>query len=179
MDVTETVRPEATQRDIVDRVVAAAGTVSGGRIKNLILNAHGWPAWFQLGTGLSSSTMAPWSDVSGKVFKIWFRGCLVARIAGAHADRHEDGSTLRALGVTSGNGHAFVRAFARLTRCYVVAPTELQVSRQRTYPHGQMNTYEGLVLSYDPEGTITWRRRYPSVYGFDPDTRRATAPNDE
>ncbi len=88
MDVTQTVSSSDTQRNIVDRVVAAAGRARGGRIDNLILTAHGFPAFFQLGSGLSSGSMAPWADVKGKVFKIWFRGCLVARIAGPHTDRH-------------------------------------------------------------------------------------------
>ncbi|WP_305984645.1 hypothetical protein [Roseibium sp. MMSF_3544] len=88
-------------------------------------------------------------------------------------------AALRAVGATSGDGHAFIRAFARLTGCYVVAATEMQASNRQSYPHGQMDSYEGLVLSYDPQGTISWRRRYPSLYGYNANASRASTPNRE
>ncbi|QFT34571.1 hypothetical protein K1718_25880 [Roseibium porphyridii] len=181
MDETKRVSSTDTQRDIVDLVVAAAGRVRGGRIENLVLNAHGSPGTFHIGTGLSSSTMSPWSDVRDKVFKIWFRGCLVARIAGEHTSSHGDGSYLEARGLNSGNGHSFISAFARLTGCYVVAPTEIQsAARQRSsYPRGQLDSYEGLLLSYDPQGRISWQQRYPSLHSYNNETGTVRLPNSE
>jgi len=181
MDVTQAVQPTDSQQSMVNDVVAAAGRATGGKIENLILNAHGTPGSFQIGTGLSASTMAPWAGVKGKVFKIWFRGCLVARIAGAQTASHGDGAALRAYGVNSGDGHAFISAFARLTGCYVVAPTEMQsAARQRSsYPRGQLDSYEGLLLSYDPQGNISWQHRYPSLYGHNTTARTARVPNTE
>jgi len=181
MDVTQAVAATDTQRALVDKVVAAAARATGNRLDNLILNAHGTPGSFQIGTGLNINTMAPWADVKNKVFKIWFRGCLVARIAGAQTASHGDGAALRAYGVNSGNGHAFISAFARLTGCYVVAPTEMQsAARHRSsYPRGQLDSYEGLLLSYDPQGNISWQHRYPSLYGHDTAARTARVPNRE
>ena len=179
MDVTRTIRPTDTQRTIVNRVVAAAGQATNGRIDNLVLTAHGWPGWFQMGTGLDKNSMAPWADVKNKVFKIWFRGCLVARIASQDTSSHGDHAALRSLGATSGNGHEFIRDFAKLTGCYVVAPTEIQGSNRQTYPRGQMDSYEGLVLSYDPQGTISWQRRYPSCWGYNPANGTIHVPNRE
>lgn len=180
MDVTASVSPTTSQRKLVDKVVAAAGRTPANRLDNLVLNAHGAPGFFQIGTGLNTNTMAPWSDIREKVFKIWFRGCLVARIASQDTSSHGDHAALQALNA-SGNGHEFMRDFARLTGCYVVAPTELQsAARQRSsYPRGQMDGYEGLVLSYDPEGTISWQRRYPSCWGYNPSTGRLHVPNRE
>ncbi|MHA7774952.1 hypothetical protein [Roseibium sp. M-1] len=179
MDVTRTVQTSDTQQQMVDRVVAAAGNATGGRIDNLILTAHGFPGSFQIGTGLNKNTMAPWASVRGKVFKIWFRGCLVARIAGPHTSSHGDHAALVAVGATSGNGHEFIRDFARLTGCYVVAPTEIQASNRQSYPSGQMDSYEGLVLSYDPQGTISWQRRYPSCWGYNAANGTIHVPNRE
>jgi len=180
MDATVSVSPTTSQRKLVDRVVAVAGRAHGNRIDNLVLNAHGLPGRFQIGTGLNINTMAPWADVKDKVFKIWFRGCLVARNASQDTSAHGDHAALQALGA-NGNGHEFMREFARLTGCYVVAPTEIQsAARQRTsYPRGQMDGYEGLVLSYDPQGTISWQRRYPSCWGYNPSNGRIHVPNRE
>lgn len=179
MDVTRTVDASMSMRDVVDLILAEVQHVQGGVFRNLILTAHGTPGHFSLGSGLGVNTMAPFADVRGKVAKIWFRGCLVARIAGAHTASHGDGAALAAYGINSGEGHAFVSAFARLTGCYVVAPTEMQGSAQTNYPPGQMDSYEGLVLSYDPQGNISWQRRYRSTYAHNTQTRRLRIPNRE
>jgi hypothetical protein len=180
MDVTKKVNSTTTMQQMVDMILAAAQPASGGKIKNLIFTAHGTPANFQLGVGLNEGTMAPFAKIKGKVFKIWFRGCLVARIAGAeHTAGHGDFAALQHYGVNVGNGHAFISKFAKLTGCYVVAPTEMQASNRWTYPLGQMDSYEGLVLSYDPEGNISWQHRYPSLYGHNLQARTASVPNRE
>ncbi len=179
MDVTRTVQPSTSMSAIVALIVSAAGNAQGGTIRNLILTAHGLPASFQLGTGLNSSTMSPFSGVNGKVSKIWFRGCLVGRIIGTDTATQGDGAALQAIGVTSGNGHQFLSSFARLTGAYVVAPTEMQASRLTSYSQGVMDSYEGLVLSYDPQGNVSWQRRYPSLYGYSQDATRASLPNRE
>jgi hypothetical protein len=179
MDVTRTVQPTTSIRAMVDMILAAARTAQGGKLKNLIFTAHGLPGSFQLGVGLSGATMAPFVDISGKVFKIWFRGCLVGRIIDSRTASQGDGAALQAYGITSGNGHEFCASFARLTGCYIVAPTEMQTANLQSYPPGVMDSYEGLVLSYDPHGEISWRRRYPSLYGYDTQARTARNPNRE
>lgn len=179
MTASQPVLPSTSIRRMVDLVIAVAGKARGGKIRNLILNAHGLPGFFQLGTGLNYNTMAPFADVNGKVSKIWFRGCLVARVMGAGTASHGDGVVLRGLGITQGDGNRFISAFARLTGCYVVAPTEMQVSTHPNYPMGRMDTYEGLTLCYDPQGRISWQRRYPSLYGYDVKARVAITPNRE
>ena len=179
MDATKTVQPTTTMREVVNMVLAQAQTLNGRRIENLILTAHGTPGYFEIGTGLSQTTMAPFADVRNRVFKIWFRGCLVARITGPETASHGDGAVLRQFGLNVGNGHAFISAFARLTGCYVVAPTEMQCSRLTSYPQGLMDSYEGLVLCYDPSGNISWQHRYPSLYGYDTQRSTATNPNQE
>ena len=179
MDITRTVSETTSVRSMVDLVLDAARSVRGGVIRNLVLSAHGTPGSLDIGTGLNSGTMTPFGDVKGKVYKIWFTGCLTARIAGPHTARHGDGAALRAYGITSGDGHAFISAFAKLTGCYVVAPTEIQMSERSSYPAGRLDSYEGLVLCYNPAGAISWRHRYPALYGHDPAASTAINPNRE
>lgn len=179
MDVTKAVTATTTMRQIVDLILAAARTARGGVLQNVVLSAHGTPGRLAIGTGLDSGSMAPFADVRGKVFKIWFTGCLTARIAGPQTAAHGDGAALRAYGANSGDGHAFVSGFARLTGCYIVVPTEIQLSARSSYPLGQIDTYEGLLLSYDPAGTISWQHRYPSLYNHNTTARTATSPNGE
>ena len=74
-------------------------------------------------------------------------------------------------------------AFPPSLGCYLVVGTELQVSSRYSatnpVPYGQLDSYEGLVLSYNPSGVIDWSRRYPSVYGANPTTLSANNPNNE
>lgn len=179
MDVTRTVEATTSCQAMVDLILAAARTSQGGKLKNLVFTAHGLPGSFQLGVGLNEASMAPFAGINGKVFKIWFRGCLVGRIIDSQTASQGDGAALQAYGITSGNGHEFCANFARLTGCYVVAATEMQASNRQSYPPGVMDSYEGLVLSYDPHGAISWQRRYPSLYGHDTRARTARTPNRE
>jgi hypothetical protein len=179
MDVNRTTTAATAISTMVDWILAAARRAAGGQLKNLVLNGHGAPGSLLIGAGLSRSTMAPFGRVSGKVAKIWFRGCLVARIAGSGTAAHGDGAYLRRYGLNSGDGHTFVSEFARLTGCYVVAPTEMQSSNYRNptaMPAGQLDTYEGLLLCYDPHGAISWRRRYPSLHHYNLTTGTAQLP---
>jgi hypothetical protein len=49
---------------------------------------------------------------------------------------------------------------AMLRRC----PTEIQLEYFRVLPIDMMTSFEGLVLSYGPEGNVTWWDRNPSTY---------------
>lgn len=179
MDVTLDVHSSTPMETIAKKIVNAANKQPEGKFKNLVLTAHGRPGHFFLGTGLNINTMAPFYILNGKVDKIWFRGCLVGRIVGPATSGQGDGAALAACGFTDGNGHAFLSAFAVLTGAYIVAPTEFQSSLHRLYPRGRLDSYEGLVLSYNPEGNVSWRRRYPSLYNYSSDGSRAMNPNGE
>lgn len=178
MDHTITVRPTTTMAQLAQSIVDRADSIND-QIRNLILTAHGSPGYFQIGTGLDINSMTPFRNLRGKVYKIWFRGCLVGRIIDSQTTSEGDGSALQAYGIASGNGHTFLSAFASLTRCYVVAPTEMQGSALTSYPQGQMDSYEGLVLSYNPQGNVTWRQRHPSLHEHDTTARTSRNPNSE
>ena len=78
---------------------------------------------------------------------------------------------------------AIASELAQALGCYLVVGTELQVSSRYSatapVPYGQLDTYEGLVLSYNPRGVIDWSRRYPSVYGASATGLTASNPNNE
>lgn len=179
MDVTETIQRTTTIQNMVDMIIREANKLPTKQLANVVLNAHGAPGYFQIGTGLSQSTMGPFAAIKGMVHKIWFNGCLVARITGPQTAGHGDGAVLRRAGLNTGDGHVFIASFARLTGAYVVAPTEMQASNRTSYPRGQMDSYEGLLLSYDPKGNISWQHRYPSLYGYNAAGTTARVPNQE
>ena len=179
MDSTINIGAGTSITQIVENILSNIDQSGTSRISNLVLCAHGFPGRFQLGTGLNLLTMGPFERIRGKVTRIWFRGCLIARIIDSQTSTQGDASALQHFGVTEGDGHVFISQFARLTGCYVIAPTEMQGSRAATYPRGVMDAYEGLVLRYSPQGEIVWRRRYPSLYGFDPRARSFMSPNNE
>lgn len=166
MDHDIAVHPDDSQQAIVDSVLSICERQDGGAIQELVVNTHGLPGSLLLGTGLNVNTLGPWQGLRGRVSKIWFTGCLVARVMPADPSSG-DYSALRQANVTRGNGDAFMQAFAISTGAYCLAPTEIQGSGyNRTdwpCPRGRIDTYEGLLLSYNPRGRLHWRRRYPSL----------------
>src|SRR5262249_7952883 len=139
------------------------------------------PGFLQLGEGIGAADTDLFRAWRGLVDKIWLRACLVARIVGPSTASEGDGAFISALGM-NGDGHRFCSNLAKAAQCYLVVGTELQASRYSQtapLPYGQLDTYEGLVLSYHPDGAIGWSHRYPSVYNANPTTLTATNPNSE
>lgn len=182
MAETRRVAATETKRQILDAGVAATRRVSGGRLRSIVISCHGAPGYLQLGEGFGTADAGLFSAWRGLVHKIWIRACLVGRMVGPATAGHGDGAFLGALGM-SGDGHDFCRAMARAARCYLVVGTELQSSNRYSVatpvPYGQLDSYEGLVLSYHPDGNVGWRHRYASVYGASPVTLTAINPNSE
>lgn len=128
------------------RVVASGAT--GGKLKNLVINCHGAPGYLQLGGGLWRSNVGWFRQWRDKIEKIWLTSCQTAFI--------------QTPGQAS-DGNLFVGAIAKEANCYVVASTETQRFRtNHTYPFGQIDSFEGLVLSYAPDGSVSWSHRYNS-----------------
>jgi hypothetical protein len=141
-----------TRTHIVSWVAQVAAKAPGRKLKNVVLNCHGNSSYLQLGEGFDRRHTNLFKLWRGKVDKIWIRACLVARIQHAGA-------------TTTGDGNLFCSELARAAQCHVVAPTELQVeSRGLVLPFGKIDTYEGLLVSYSPDGKIHWSHRYPSTW---------------
>ena len=116
--------------------------------------------------------------------KVWLRACLVGRIVGADTPKQGDGAFISALSLSGGDGHKFCSGTGEGTamlsgRGHRIAELE-QVFRDQTGAvWSASDLYEGLVLSYDPKGEISWSRRYASVYDADPKKLTARNPNSE
>ncbi len=118
-------------------------------IKNLILNCHGSPGHLSLGQGIGQADIYVFRGIGSLVEKIWIRACCVA-------GRNDQNQRL---------GNDFCSGLARSARCYVVASTELQIEyTHRFLPYGQLDSFEGLVLTYGPNGNLSLSQRFPSTY---------------
>lgn len=133
------------QQTFIDRIVDAASQCPGGVLQNVVINCHGLEGYLDLGIGFVAEDAPMFEAWRGKVRKIWIAACLVGR---------------RAPGART----ALPSAMARAAQCYVIAGTERQYDLRRVMPYGQLDTYEGLVFCFGPDGRITWSRRYPSSY---------------
>lgn len=161
MQITkESVSVSLTREQIIQDVVTAANGVSGGKLKNVVINCHGLPGYVGIGQGFNSSHLGLFTAWAGKVEKIWFVACLVARIPTAQMQTQLNTTYP---GAGAGDGNVFCSQLARNAHCYVVAPTERQVN-QGGYVIGQMPSYEGLVLSYNRQGIVSWSHRYTSTW---------------
>ncbi|TXL69955.1 hypothetical protein FHP25_36745 [Vineibacter terrae] len=172
-----------TKRHIIDWTATVARGAPGGKLSEIVISCHGAPAYLQLGEGFGAADADLFRGWRGLVDKIWIRACLVGRIVGPETAGQGDGAFITALGMT-GNGDTFIRAVAAAAQAYVVVGTELQSSgkytRDAPCPFGQLDQYEGLVLSYPSDGgPANWTHRYPSVYNANPTTLTATHPNSE
>jgi hypothetical protein len=145
---------------IIGWVAQVARNAPNGKLKNVVINCHGLPAFVGLGPGFDRTHTPMFSAWAGLVEKIWFIACLVGRIP-TPAMQAELNTNYP--GLLTGDGNIFCSEIARYARCYVVTPTELQRNRGG-YSIGQMPTFEGLLLSYGPEGGVTWSQRYSSEW---------------
>lgn len=136
-----------TRQHIIDWVATVARSATGGKLKNLVLSCHGAPGYLQLGQGFNNTHIALFRGWRGLIEKIWLPNCSVAFIGSGGSD-----------------GNVFCSNMAKQVQCYVVAATELQCESTVTLPYDQMTSFEGLVLSYGPQGNVTWSNRNPSTW---------------
>lgn len=147
---TWAVKKTDTPGHIINWVAAVARGAPGGKLKNVVFSCHGNASSLEMGKGFNRTHTGLFRGWAGLVEKIWFRACLVARIK------------------KTADGNLFCSEIAKAAKCHVVASTELQVGfTGRVLPYGQLDTFEGLVLSYGPKGNVTWSNRYDSTYQRD------------
>lgn len=149
------------RQHIIDWVAVVARGASGGKLKNLVLSCHGLPAYLQLGQGFDATHIPMFAAWNGLVEKIWLPDCLVAQIP-TPAQQSQYNATYP--GFKTGDGNLFCSGLAKTVGCYVVASTETQCEAVVTVPVDQMTSFEGLILSYGPNGNVTWSSRNPSTW---------------
>ena len=130
---------------VVARVVRAAKLFPARRIDNVVVSCHGNPGSLELGEGFQTHHAALFRAWRGLVSRVWLRACRVAR--------------------NDAFGHSLASGMARAAGCYVIASTELQTEvGARVLPYGELDTFEGLVVCFNPVGGVTWQSRFPSTY---------------
>jgi hypothetical protein len=145
----------------IDWVATVARGAAGGKLKHLVLSCHGLPGYLYLGEGFNRSHIPMFAAWRGLIDKIWLPDCLVALIPDA-TTQSQLNRDYPGLGPSDGN--VFCSDLAKQVQCSVVASTETQCEYPTTYPPDQMTSFEGLVLSYGPEGNVTWSHRNPSTW---------------
>jgi len=155
---TKFIKKSDTVDYILNLVASMAKNAPGGKLKNVVFSCHGDPAYLRMGEGFGLPDTMRFAHWRGLVEKIWIRACQVAFVESKG---------------TTADGNLFCSEIARYARCYVVASTEIQYTRptiresffnnfHHKLPFGQLDSFEGLVLSYGPSGKITWSHRYDS-----------------
>lgn len=127
----------------VDWIGQVARSADGGRLRNLVLSCHGNSGRLLLGTGFDTNNVQLFQQLNGLIDKIWLPNCRVAR------------------GATGGD---FCGEMAQGIGGYVVAPPEIQCDYFEDVPYDMMTSFEGLVLSFGPDGDVSWRGRNPSMF---------------
>jgi hypothetical protein len=150
-----------TREHIVEWVATVARGATGGKLKHLVLSSHGLPANLQLGQGFDQSHVPLFAAWAGLIEKIWLPNCLIARIPEPALKAQLDHDHP---GVKISDGNVFCSELAKTVHCYVVAATEDQCETPADVPTDMMTSFEGLVLSYGPEGNITWSSRNRSMW---------------
>lgn len=140
-----------TRRHMVEWVAEVARGATGRKLKNLILNCHGSPGYLELGEGVTNTNVGDFSPWRGLIEKIWIPACQVALIPGSTPPGQAD-------------GNVFCSNLAKTVGCYLVASTETQCSFPGNIERDMMPSFEGLILSYGPDGNVTWSSRNASTY---------------
>jgi len=138
-----------SEEKVISHVAQVARTAPGGRLKNVVFNTHGRPGSVKIGGGrINRSHTIMFAQWAGLVEKIWFNACNLA-------ETQTPGQ------YPWGDGNLFCCEVAKNAKCYVVAPHDLQTTRsEHVYPYGQIDSFEGLLLCYGPEGNVTWSHKY-------------------
>ena len=132
-----------TALQIAARIFAVAVTAPGGKLKSVVLNAHGGPGKIKLGVGITQENLLHFSILKGVVSEIWIIACSVAA-----------SGTVR-------DGQSFCSEFAKTTGSYIFAG----VSKQMSYPllpHGYIDDMEGLVFCWSPSGERISQQEFDS-----------------
>jgi hypothetical protein len=128
---------------VINRIAARCGSQ---RMKNVVFNCHGEPAYLYTGRGIGMNQVPLFIRLRGKVEKIWFYACSVAG---------------------QPQGLTFCAEVAKQARCYVLASPDDQSESDEEekfgLPFNSLDTFEGKLISFDPAGQVNWTRTYPNT----------------
>jgi hypothetical protein len=139
-----------TRQHIIDWVAHVARNVTAeGRLKNLVICCEGKPAYLELGEGFDRRHVALFERWRGLIDKIWLRAC--------QFNSYETPIT-RAIG----EGGVFCSEIAQAAECEVIASMDaLYLGKGKPLPYGELDGFDGLVLAFAADGTVTkWSNLY-------------------
>jgi hypothetical protein len=115
--------------------VVAAGA-PGGKLRALVSNSHGRPAWLGVGTGIGWREVPLFSKLSGLVDEIYIVACEVVSFTGP------------------GDGNLFCGAIAKASGAVVYASNHTQTTGAwPRLPYGKIDGFEGKVWRWLPNGS--------------------------
>ena len=140
---TWNIKASESREQIADWVATVAKGVHGGKLKNLVINCHGNNAWLGLGQGFLQPNLSVLKKWKGLIEVIWLPCCKVAKVNGAY------------------DGYKFCMDLAQFTGAVVVASPDNQRAFGN-YGYGKVDTYEGLMVIFSPQGYVSDSVRFPS-----------------
>lgn len=146
------VSPEEPLEKILNDVVAVAKSAEGGKLKALVIKAHGiYSSRYGKGGfgiamgkgGIHRKDTGKFLILRGSVERIVIHSCGAAHITipGTKGD---------------GDGNLFCSEIAKNAQAHVIAGTTLQYNDAFWLPPNFIDGFEGLVLRYDPTGKVAW-----------------------
>jgi hypothetical protein len=130
-EVPATVTPE----HMLGWVAIVASGAPGGKLQNLILNAHGNSGWIRLGTGFRTMEhLSHFEKVRGLVGQILILACKVASIT------------------EKGDGNKFCSEMAKRAGADVIVSSNYQVASLVSLPDEHIDEWEGKVWKYKRTG---------------------------
>lgn len=148
------VQPTDTRKRILDWVAHVARySTAAGKLNNLVLCCHGAPGSLELGEGFDKNHTPLFAAWAGLIETIWIRACQFTYFP-------KPGT--QALGA----GGLFCSEIAQYARCQVIASMDaLYIGQQKPLSYGELDGFEGLTLSYAPDGTVTrWYKPHHVMY---------------
>lgn len=124
-------------------------------ISEIVINCKGGPGYLEIGNEKFELKDAHlFSKLKGfGINKIWFVTSELAQV--------------QPKGKNNRDGEAFISAIAKAADCYVVASSAKQTSSVKNYPPNKLDSFEGLVKSFDPKGKISWHKDYGNQFAWE------------
>jgi hypothetical protein len=151
------IRANDERENIIGCIATLASGMRNGRLQSLVLNSHGAPGYLVMGEGFWAPHTNLFSRLAGLVNNIWITACEIAsREPLAPGDRLDpsfgDGE--------AGDGWVFCRDIARYAKCNVIASDDDQWAPNHRIPDGYIDSFEGTVRCWRPNGEYAWVRQY-------------------
>lgn len=127
--------PAISREEVIDKIKAVVKSV---KLKSLVINCHGRPAYLELGEGFTTLTVYLFERVRARIETIWISSCNVAKVV---QEKSNDS-----------DGFLFCRNLAYWSGAHVFASDVLQEQKGYTkLKKGQIDPMEKPVYEFFPD----------------------------